>query len=387
MMPRPQHDSGDPVDAPTASSASEIIDNRDHDADRVGDLGRDHDADRVGDRASDLASDLVDLQLGVEDPGEEVWFEPEALAAASRVELGLTVGNRASLEADVLGQVSALEQLRAVMVTPGISLAELPSWPRAEPLDPDVGPALGPALAELLGELRPGDAIVFGGRGRGVGRTSLLAQLGDALALRATAGGPSSPVVCVVEGPAVSFRARSLARWSGLDVRRFLDASPRAADAAAQMQAFCASEWALLDRRQRFVEAASLREPARRRELLGAIGRWRAELVTEHGHAVWPVLLIDPLEQLVAAGTSAAEVLAELERLAEELGRIVLASCDEPEPADARRLDRHARARLRVSGNSKTMEIELCHARLGPSGSVRLRRDRASGRIGAPAGR
>jgi hypothetical protein len=388
MMPRPQHDSGDPVDAPTASSAPEIIDNRDHDADRVGDLGRDLDADRVGDlgrdRASDLASDLVDLQLGVEDPGEEVWFEPEALALASRVELGSTA--RTSLEADVLGHVSALEQLRSCMVTPGISLAELPSWPRAERPDPDIGPALGPALAELLGELRPGDAILFGGRGRGVGRSSLLAQLGDALALRANPEGPSSPVVCVVEGPAVSFRARSLARWSGLDVRRFLDASPGADDAAAQMQAFCASEWALLDRRQRFVEAASLREPARRRELLGAVERWRAELVTEHAHAVWPILVIDPLEQLVAAGTNAAEVLAELERLAEEQGWIVLASCDEPEPAEARRLDRHARARLRVSGNSKVMELELCHARLGPTGSVRLRWDRASGRIGAPAG-
>jgi hypothetical protein len=63
---------------------------------------------------------------------------------------------------------------------------------------------------------------------------------------------------------------------------------------------------------------------------------------------------------------------------------LVIASCDDPEPAQARRLDRHARARLRVSGSSKALELELCHRRVGPTGSVRLRWDRASGRIGGP---
>jgi hypothetical protein len=356
MMPRPQHPGGDPVDAPSCSSATEIADNRDRDADRVG----------------DLSSDLVNLRLGVEDPvedpsdgEEEVWFEAEALAAASRVELGSAAGGGPSAP----GPADALEQLRALMASPGISLAELPSWPTEEPLDPDIGPALGPALAELLGELRAGDVILFGGRGRGVGRTSLLAQLGDALALRSEA--PRSPVVCVVEGPPVHWRARSVARWSGLDVRRFLEAG--AAEAAVQMQAFCASDWIQLDRQQRFIDAARLRS--------GAIAAWRTELTATHGREVWPILLIDPLEQLLADGE---ELLADLERLAHEQGLIVLASCDEPEPADARRLDRHARARLRVSGSSKALDLELCHRRLGPTGSVRLRWDRASGRIGAP---
>jgi hypothetical protein len=389
MMPRPEHASGDPVDAPSSSSATEITDNRDHDADRVGDLPLDLETDLEmdleSDRASDLASDLVDLRIGTQGSGEEldeeVWFDPEALAAASRVELGSSVG-RSDVEIDRLGHVSALEQLRAVMASPVISLAEIPSWPSADPHDPDVGPALGPALGELLGELRAGDLILVGGRGRGVGRTSLLAQLGDALALRVNGQGPQTPVLCVVEGPAVLWRARSLARWSGLDVRRFLDAG--APDAAAQMQAFCASEWVELDRRQRFVDAIVLREPTQRRELIGAIGRWRTELAVTHGQEVWPILLIDPLEQLVVGDTSLAEVLADLDRLATEQGFIVIASCDDPEPADARRLDRHARARLRVSGSSKALEIELCHRRLGPTGSVRLRWDRASGRIGGP---
>jgi hypothetical protein len=378
-MPRPQHASGDPVDAPSSSSATEITDNRDHHADRVGDLP----SDPARDRASDLASDLVDLQAGLEASGEEVWFEPEALAAASRVELGTPGSGRGRGDQDSLGQVSALEQLHRVMTTPGVSLAELSSWPTSPPdLDPDAGPALGTALGELLGELRTGDVMLVCGRGRGVGRTSLLAQLGDALALRTDPARPQTPVLCVVEGPAMFWRARSLARWSGLDVRRFLEAG--APDAAEQMQAFRASAWAELDRRQRFVDAAWLREPGRLGELAGALGGWRAELASTHAHEVWPVLLIDPLEQLVTASIDAPEILAELERLAGAQGFIVIASCDDPDPADARRLDRHARARLRVSSSAKALEIELCHRRLGPTGSVRLRWDRASGRIGAP---
>jgi hypothetical protein len=377
MMPRRQHASGDPVRATSGSSTTEITDNRDHDADRVGDLPsdpvRDLDGDLDGEIEGDPESDLV----------AEVWFEPEALAAASRVELGAAVDGRSSVEIDPLGHVPALEQLRALMTSRGVSLAELSSWPSASPPEPDVGPALGSALGELLGELRAGDVILFGGRGRGVGRTSLLAQLGDALALQHGTRGPETPVLCVIEGPPAQFRARSLARWSGLDARRFLDGGAGAADAAERMQAFCASEWALLDRRQRFVDAARLRDPAQRRELLGAIARWRAELAAAHGHEIQTVLLIDPIEQLVDVGGDLVEILAQLERLAGEQGLIVLASCEEPEAADARRIDRHVQARLRLSGSSKALEIELCHRRLGPSGSVRLRWDRASGRIGS----
>jgi hypothetical protein len=49
-----------------------------------------------------------------------------------------------------------------------------------------------------------------------------------------------------------------------------------------------------------------------------------------------------------------------------------------------RRLDAHLQARLRLSGSAEALDIEPCHLRLGPRQSVRLRWDRASGRIGAP---
>jgi hypothetical protein len=346
------------------------------------------------------------LQLGPQASGEarddEVWFDPEALAAASRVELGTSADERSGPSAnersgpaaDWLEPASAIEQLRAVMTTPGVSLAELPSWPSAAPPDPHDGPSpspsprLGPALAELIGELRAGDVISFSGRGRGVGRTSLLAQLGDALALRSDAHGPETPVVCVIEGPSVFWRARSLARWSGLETRRFVESESEseagAGPGSAHLQAFCASDWSHLDRRQRFVDAARLRDPAQRRELLGAIAAWGAALAAARGQQVWPVLLIDPIDNL---GQRVSELFAELERAAGELGLIVLVSCDEPEPMQARALDRHTCARVRVSGSSESMgimEIEACHRRVGPTGSVRLRWDRASGRIGGP---
>ncbi len=341
-MPRAQHDSGDPSEARDLASDDRIDDDRDRDADRVGDL--------PSDLSGDLASDPGDLQIVVE-ADDEVWFEPEALAAASQIELGL-VGDRSSVES------SLLEQLRTRMASPGIALEQLPSWPRGQGRDPDAGPTLGSALAELLGELRPGEVILVGGRGRGVGRTNLLSQLADALALRTDA--PESSVLCLVEGPPVYWRARSLGRWSGIDARHFLASG--GSDVAAQLERFEAGEWRNLDARQRFIDTS------------------RAEWTDKIEHS--PVVVIDPIEQLVGPGETLDERLATLERLAHERGLIVLASCDEPEPADARRIDRHVQARLRVSGSGKNLDIELCHCRLGPSKSVRLRWDRASGRIG-----
>lgn len=360
-MSRAQHDSADPSDAASDPIGRGSADDRDRDADRVGDLR----SDLASDPASDLASDLADLRLDVEAADEVVWFEAEALAAASRVELG---DAKDSVEGPL--EVPLLEQLRARLGSPGISLAELPSWPRGETIHP--GPALGPALADLLGELRAGDLILVSGRGRGVGRTTLLSQLADALALRSAS--PQSPVICMVEGPAVDWRARSLARWAGLDVRRFsMSGVP---DVTAELEAFAAGDWRGLDARQRFVDASLLREGARRVELLDRIDHWRSD----HARDVWPVLVIDPIEQLAPKQVS----LADLERLAGDHGLIVLASCDDPEPADARRLDRHAQARLRLSASGEALEIELCHRRLGPTASARLRWDRASGRIGGP---
>lgn len=335
-MPRAEHEGGDPSEVTDDARADRIKDDRDRDADRVGDL------------PGDLSSDLVDLQADVEASDEEVWFEPEALAAASQIELGSHASDHH------VAHVSLVDQLRERMATPGISLAKLPSWPGAE------GPSLGSTLAELIGELRAGDLILVSGRGRGAGRTSLLSQLADALALLVGAAGSERSVLCLVEGPPVYWRARSLGRWSGIDARQFIASG--SARAQAQLERFAASEWRDLDARQRFADPS------------------RADWMDMLEHSL--VVVIDPIDQLVSVGQTLDERLAALERLAGERGLVVLASCDEPDPGDALRIDGHVQARLRVSGSGENLDLEVCHHRLGPLGRVRLRWDRACGRIG-----
>lgn len=355
VMTQPRHAVGDPSDASTSDRGLEIVGENDREADRVGDLERDLAVDAAGDETGDAVVDRDaatladrrrdperDLDLDADSGSDEVWFDADDLAAASQVELGVVHG----------GHTASLEQLREAMGQPGISLASLPGWPDAGAH----GQGLGPELAELIGELRPGDVVLFGGRGRHLGRTSLLAQLADGLAL----GG--SPVVCIVEHAPLHWRARSLARFAGVDARVFVDPgwTRREADAAAWVDRFAASAWGELDRRQRFVSAAARMDID-----------WRAG----HGGEVWPVVIVDPLEQLEARGG-----LEALARVAAEHRLIVLASHDARD--ETRAIDRYVHARMQVSvAGDGGLEVALEHRRLGPRGSVRLCWDRASGRI------
>lgn len=342
-MTRARHAVGDPSDASTHDRAVEIVGENDREADRVGDLERDLAGDEMGDRDdASLGDRRRDPERDLDVESDEVWFEADALAAASHVDLG--VASR--------GHIAGLEQLREVMRQPGLSLASLPGWPDAGVH----GQGLGPALAELIGELRAGDVVLFGGRGRHVGRTSLLAQLADGLALGGT------PVTCIVEHAPLHWRARSLARFAGVDARVFLDPgwTRREAEAGEWLDRFAASAWGELDRRQRFVSAAAWMDID-----------WRAG----DGGEVWPVVIVDPLEQLEQGGG-----LEALARLAAAHGLIVLASHDARD--ETRAIDRYVHARLQVSvAGDGGLEVALEHRRLGPRGSVRLCWDRASGRI------
>jgi hypothetical protein len=359
-MTGPRHAVDDLRDRDALDRSSEIADEIDHDADRVRDLAGDPSRSDAGDHEP---HDLAD------DP-DEVWFDADQLAAASHVDLGATRSR-----GDLLAHVGALEQLRAAMSKPGISLASLPGWPNAEAH----GQGLGSELAGLIGELRPGDLVVFGGRARGVGRSSVLAQLGDGLALR-PATHALTPVVWIVDAPPALWRARSLARWSGLDARAFVDADARA---HATLAAFGESEWGPLELRQRFVAAAHLLDEDRRFDLLAELARWRAELAAAHGQ-VWPIVIVDPVEQL----GDADQALARLAELAASAQLVVLASYDEhDDPARTRAVDRHASVRLRLSADDEpALEIELCHRHIGPRGRVRLAWHRPSGRVGCGPG-
>ncbi|MFO7566650.1 MAG: hypothetical protein R6X02_28665 [Enhygromyxa sp.] len=351
-------------------------------ADRSGDLLQDPglgsgDHDRVRD-LEDLQHDLDQAEDKAEDQAEdqdEVWFEAEALAAASTIELGSSDRLGPAPTNDPNDLLDPLTQLAAAIASPGISLSQLPGWPGAG----SAGQGLGALADELIGELRPGDLLVFGACERGVGRSSLLAQLGDGLALAQAPGRPVTPVLLLIEGPPALWRARSLARYFDLDARIFSEAQrarrePRVSERLAE---FAGSEWARLDQRQRFLDRETLLDPERRRAAIADLRR------QADGEESWPIVIVDPLEQL-AGGGDPVQALARLAELARDEGLIVLASCDlaDDDPTRARAIDSLASVRLRAATVEEGgVTLELCHRRLGPRGRGQLRWHRPSGRF------
>lgn len=318
-----------------------------------------------------------------------MWFGAEELAAASEVVLGRG-GQRPDAGRGPLasspGAAALLEQLE----TAGICLAKLPGWPDAGP----EGAGLGQTFAALLGELRPGDVVLWTGRGRGVGRTTLLAQLADGLALREAGGStPASPVVWVGEHTPGQIRARSLARYCGLALATFVDPghARRRPELASAVEAFERSAWARLDARQRFVVAGRDEDDEKTAPLspLSPSAGWLSSLrswLAEHGEGAprWPVLILDPLESLVGPQTGLDAAIAAVAALAAREQLIVLASADAREdPGLTRRIDRHLHARIRVGPGreGETLELELRHGRLGRRGRARLRWTAACGRL------
>ena len=346
-MPRPEHDVGDSTIETRSLAAIEI-------------------ADEMHDRSRDL------LQDPPNDPeADEVWFDAEALAAASTIELGLV---------DHLQRSSALDQIAAAIAAPGISLACLPGWPEAGA----AGQGLGAIATELIGALRPGDLVLISSSERGVGRTSLLAQLGDGLALADDPARPITPVLFVVEGEPALWRARSLGRFFDVDPRVFVDAerARREPRCAELLDEFRRGPWASLDDRQRFVGREALLDPERRSATVSALRRWQADLGQAAGVGVWPIVIVDPLEQL---GDS-VETLRSLAALARAEDLIVVASCDlaESDAGVARAIDGNASVRVRATSvDDRTLALELCHRRLGPRGRGQLRWHRTSGRFEA----
>jgi hypothetical protein len=307
----------------------------------------DHDADLDRDRGSDLDD---------QDRGDPiVWFDPEALAAASAIEIGSH-----ALEIAVLRSGPEPEHLAAALDGAGLSLARLPGWPGSGPS----GQGWGPRLDALIGPIRPGFVGLIGANQRGAGRTSWLAQLADGLALRES-DSLLTPVICIVEDDPRIFRARSLGRWAGIDPRIFLGHGDLER-ARAGLDAL-AGEWRALGDRQRFGSLEQLDDPG---DLLAAIERWRVELAGGAA-AIWPVLVIDALDS--------PERIPALARLAARHDLIILASLDDG--AIGRAEDRHVDLRLRLHPHEHALELELVYARLGPRARVRVGWDRGCGRF------
>ena len=305
----------------------------------------------------------------------EVWFEAEELARASTVELAPEAAADAGGVQGLLKPGPSVGELLEQLAGPSLSLVALPGWPGAD----SYGQGLGEA-AKLLGELRPGQLVLWSGARRGSGRSTLLAQLADGLALRSEPEQPLTPVLCISDRPARVWRARSLARWSGLELEAFVDPgrARQHAGLREQLDRFVDGTWAALESRQRFADPSGFStEPAL---LLDELRGWRAGLGAER---VWPVVIVDPLEALEDRADSLA-MLDSLVTLARDEQLIVLASCDAPNPARSRQLDRrsHARFELRLEGDR--LSLELLHSPLGRRGRASLRFDGRCGRVSAP---
>lgn len=298
-----------------------------------------------------------------------MWFEAEALAEASRVELldpaqRSERGDRASSEDALLRPGPGLDQLRASLAERvAVDLSALPGWPGSGPS----GHGWGAELGGLVGSLAAGDLVLLTAAQRGAGRTSLVAQLGDGLALA------GCPVILAVDEAPMTWRRRSLARWLGCDSQGAL---PEGADTAG---------WANVGARQCFLalEALAL-EPS---ELAATVTRWRRRSGASEGPTV---LVVDALESVPGfeAEAEAAPVLERLAQLAAQLDALVLATSDGP-GADSLRLsramDRHLAARLELSpAGPDSLEVSVAHRRLGPRGRARLRWEPRCGRLVAP---
>lgn len=305
-----------------------------------------------------------------EDPDLDpiVWFEAEALAAASTIEIGSH-----GLEIAALQIAPLAEQIAGEITAPGLSLAQLPGWPGA----PASGQGWGARLDAAIGLLRPGFTAVIGGA-RGAGRTSWLSQLADGLALRE--GSLLTPVIVMSDDPPRVWRARSLGRYAGIDPRRFLGhrdpSGARTDDALADELATglrgLAGEWRALAQRQRFTTLARLGMLDELDELAMALERWRAELsAADPSVQVWPVVIVDALD--------AGARLAALAELAAQHHAIVLAAADDA--GFGRAQDRHLDLRIRLHPLDDALEVELAYQRLGPRERVRLGWTRSCGRF------
>lgn len=283
-----------------------------------------------------------------------MWFDADQLAAASTIEIGsAAIPDSNALEIAALQIAPRID--RVLEREAGLSLASLPGWPGAGPS----GQGLGASLGAAIGPLQPGFVAVLGGA-RGSGRTSLLAQLVDGLALHEAA--PRRPILLLGDDPAWVWRARSLARFADVDPRRCCGGElPREQVAAFE------HAWAALDRWQRFASLDQLaRIDALLDELLGLA-------VTTPAHAI---LVVDAL-----AASEARAQLAGLARLARERAVIVLIAADDDD--FTRSEDRHLdlRLRLRPEPEQGRVAIELVHRRLGPRETFALAWSPASGRF------
>lgn len=329
-----------------------------------------------------LQPDFDAVALG---ENEDVWFGADELAHASRVDIGK--GSR--LEGGYSAEELARDRERF-----GVDLSVLPGWPGSAPS----GHGWGPTLSERVGDLYPGRRILVDAVFAGQGRTGFVLQVADGLALRNAESlppqGAKTPVVVLAEDGREDAGRRSVARWTGQDLRIFrlgeafarrLDGQSEQSVARAFDQATAALEGPLRAREPflRFVSPA-VRGPDIVPLLAEQVSVWREQL-GDGGAAVWPVLVTDSLDRWAADDSSEAlaDLAASLSSAARQFGWIWLATTR----GAGGSLDAWFDLRIELDSQaaSRVCSVRVAHNRVGPTGGqARFAWDPACGRY-APA--
>jgi hypothetical protein len=273
---------------------------------------------------------------------------------------------------DAIHGAEALERDMQREVFP---IRALPAWPGGVPPSPD-GHGWGEALDYMLGGLVPGRVILLGAAGAKAGKTAFLMQLADGLALHSAAvdagvrSGALTPALILSEMDARALNQRTLGRWFGCQPRCFASApnvallNARAAQMSAEMQASELERIRSLQRSaiEAFRPDGKLAAMCKWQRVPTQIGTgpeairtaalmlraWREQLERDYpGHAVLPVLVIDPVQRFAGAADGEVEgqnaIAKALRSEADNGGLVILATSDTNKAAGMGDRDRDRR--------------------------------------------
>lgn len=281
----------------------------------------------------------------------------EAQEVALRNELITIWQSGGPLDAGKLREMAARVEAREAPAKPGLfrqrsyTLADLDA-DRNRVLLPlgtlPLNHGLGAKLDELIGGgLAPGDLFAVGAGEAGGGKTALVMQVADGLALRSDelvrlgAPGVVTPILIASEMDPRALNQRTLARLCGWPTASFrgqpahgpagLGSFPDPRNAAAP---FLADDGAMT-RLCRWVQMARPPEGGTHflEALKAGVTAWVAETKRRHpGREVWPVVVIDPIQRWQDPTQTEVEALNTLveglDQLADENGWIVLLTSD-----------------------------------------------------------
>ena len=234
----------------------------------------------------------------------------------------------------------------------------------------------GHQLDKLTGYgLAPGDVVALGAAGAGAGKTSLLMQLADGLALRSAElvesgrPGPLTPTLILsemaprtlahrtlgrlVDAPAWYFRSGKVAGLHRPDVREAYGKARAALATSPAAGAF-----------QRLAEWQRTARPARERGqgvlsiMRAEVEAFREEVAALHPtREVWPLVVVDPIQRWQDGALSEVEALNELaegvDQLADENGWIVLLTSDTNKSAAVGKEDKDSAGAAMFRGSYK----------------------------------